>query len=688
MTSRLFCDVRTASACAALFPKTVANCQSLVESTVARAKEALSVLYGVPEAQRTFVNTCIPMDIAIANLEVNASVLSVVSHVAVAKDMRDSASKCLVELERFAIDAFESNKQLLRALKAVRANGGVPSSDESDARGKEYDFWLSESIEDYKRRGLDLEGEEFDAVVRLQKELAELSTTFSQNISEDATSLQFTKEELRGVPESVLGALEVSEADQRYTVKMDYPTYFGVMKNCEVAATRKAVSEAFDNRAYATNKNVLRELIAKRNDLARRLGYPSFAHLFIADKMAKTPEAAQRFVDDLIPRLEKKWQSEFALIKEHLHPSCVLTEKGEIESYDVPFMMNHIKTTQLNVDETLIQEYFPMDATIQALFAIYEAFFNIRFEHIHNGKDELWHKDASTLQVTDKKSGRLVGFIILDLHPREGKYSHACCHSVVPATRLAVDDGVNFAPALSVVLANFPAATKDRPSLLMHNDAVTFFHEFGHAIHGLMGCSHMATFAGTRVKRDFVELPSQMLEEWLWQSEMLHKVSSHYKTGQHLPNDLIEAKVRSQNAFGARDALRQLQFASYSLAIYGVPFSQQPMNELDTTKLFYDTACRVMPHVHFPRDTHMECAFGHLTGYGAGYYGYMWSKVFALDVFDYIRQRNGLLDPALGKRYVDCIIGVGGGQDPNDMLRHFLGREPHNDAFLVNLGIQ
>ncbi|KAG5476183.1 hypothetical protein LSCM4_05143 [Leishmania orientalis] len=680
----LFVNISAIEKCAALFPKTVAACEELVNAAKHRAEQSLSKIYDVAAADRTFRNTAKPIDIAATELDVSTSLLSVIASVSPSKEVRDEATKRVVELESFAIDNFESNRQLYSALKEVCA---APSYEAEYANGmapREYTFWMEEQLADYRRKGMELPEEEFQKVVQLQKELASLCTAFQQNISEDKTEVRVGADALKGVPESVLSALQRTE-DGEYTLKMDYPTYFAVMKNCEVASTRQSMARAFTNRAYPVNDTLLKDIIEKRHQLAVILGYPSFAHLYISDKMAKTPETAQAFVEGMIPKLQKKWAEEASLLKKHLHPSCSLSPAGNIEAYDIPFMINQIKKTLLNVSETEIQEYFPMDATVKALFDIYQSFFDVTFVQVDNGS-ELWHSETKTLVVKDNKSDCVLGYIILDLFPREGKYSHACCHSVVPPILLN-EDGNEFSPALAVVIANFPAATAERPALFLHDDVQTFFHEFGHAIHALMGRTRMATFAGTRVKRDFVELPSQMLEEWLWEPEILQKITSHYKTKEALPRALIDAKVASKNAFSGRDTLRQLQFAMYSLQIFGLPFSTQSRDQLTTTQLFQGIEPRVMPGVNYDHSTHFESAFGHLTGYGAGYYGYMWSKVFALDLFEYIRSHNGLLDPKLGSRYVDCIIGVGGSQDPNDMLAKFLGRKPNNEAFLRNIGV-
>lgn len=686
-TSRVFANASTVSHCAKLFPTSVAAIQELAISAKQRA---LASLHSVYEAShRTFDTVCVPTDVAAAELSIACSILSVVKNTNPAKELRDEATKQMIDLDSFSIDHFSSNKKLYEAVRDVESGVDRDESLKGVYADPEYRYWLAEEMSSYRRRGLDLPDEQFEQVVALQKDISALGQKFSTNVAEDKTQITVPLDDLRGVPENVIKGLTKTVDGLSYVLKMDYPTYFGVMKNCEVASTRKSMADAFENRAYPTNENVLQDVIFKRNRLAQLLGYASYSHYDLDSKMAKTPAAAQKFIDELVPGLQRKWIKELEVLKANLHPSVVLTAAGEIMYYDIAFCMNQVKQTQLNVSETTIQEYFPLGSTVKALFDIYEAFFDIKFEKFENGEEELWHKDVSTLAVIDKSTGELLGHIILDLFPREGKYSHACCHSVVPAVRTN-ECGTEFSPALSVVLANFPAATADTPALFMHDDVETFFHEFGHAIHGLMGRSKMATFAGTRVKRDFVELPSQMLEEWLWEPTILKKVTSHYRTNETLPTDLIEAKVASKNAFSGRDSLRQLTFATYSLAIFGEPFSTvacEAASQLDTNALFQAIQPRMIPGVKFSETAHFECAFAHLIGYAATYYGYMWSEVFAQDVFQYIKDRDGLLSAELGKRYRDHIIGVGGGKDPNEMLKSFLEREPNAVAFLSKLGV-
>ena len=503
-------NINSVAALAGLFPKTVAEVATLAEETKARALDDLSKIVGPSssfassDAGRDFTNTAAASDFAEASFAVSLSVLALVKSTNTDKEIRDAAAKALVDVRAFHIDNFANNKPLYKGLKSLDA-----ANLDTDRK-----YWLGETLLDYERRGMGLDDANFEKVVALQKQISELGTKFDTNISEDKTTILASKDELEGVPESSIAGLKTEgEGDAlKYILGMDYPTFFAVMKNCTVAATRERMFLAFEGRAHPVNNDILHDIIRLRGELATILGFKTYTEYDLSSKMAKTPEVAKNFIDGLIPGLQKKWALERAELfaPDQLHPSIKLTADGDVQVYDVPFAMNEYKKTKLNVSETQIQEYFPMDSTVEALFKIYQSFFDITFEKCELGEDsQFWHKDVSVLAVKDNTDGgKLLGYCVLDLFPREGKYSHACCYGLMPAFLQGETDGKeNFSPAIAVVLANFPAAQGDRPALFMHDDAVTFFHEFGHAIHGLMGRTKMATCAGTRVKRDFVELP-------------------------------------------------------------------------------------------------------------------------------------------------------------------------------------
>jgi thimet oligopeptidase len=605
--------VDSAKVCGSLFPKSKENIAAIVADAKVQTEKCLESIYGVKEGERTFANTARAADLGASNLGVAAAALSVTKNTNPDKALRDAAAEAVVELEKLSIDSFASNKRLYEAFRALGLADVAASGTEQQK------YWFQERMEAFKRKGLELPDAEFQQAVDLQKQLAELSTKFDVNIAEDNRKVVLPVAETSGVPAGVLEACKKvtnDKGEECYELGMDYPTYFGVMKNCTVASTRKTMSEAFESRAYPANLEVLHQVIETRHKLAVLLGYQSYAHVDLSDKMAKTPETAIDFVNSLLPRLATKWVAEKKKLEDAgLHESVKQTTEepaGSFYNYDVAFLMNQFKEKHLSVDEQAIREYFPMESTVKALYTIYERFFDITFETV---SADFWHADVSLMSVTDNQSKKLLGYVVMDLFPREGKYSHACCEGVVPPLKRddSGSDG-SFSPAVAVVLANFPKPTADKPALFMHDDVVTFFHEFGHAIHYLFGHAELATVAGYNVKMDFVELPSQMLEEWMWDKDILKMASKHYKTGEPLPDALIEKKIESKRAFSGRDGLRQMVFATQSLAYFGAAVGSIPASAQDTTKVVHEIEQRVLVGIRTNPNGHFQCSFGHLLG--------------------------------------------------------------------------
>jgi len=456
---------------------------------------------------------------------------------------------------------------------------------------------------------------------------------------------------------------------------MDYPTYFTVIEHCSVEATRKKMSLVFSNRAYPANDLVLKEVIAKRDELAQLLGFETFAHLNLDNTMAKLPEHAAGFLHGLLARVDKKVDAEFNLWSKELPEGVTLNAEGKIKPWDREYIKACYKKKHFEIDDRAIAEYFPMEKTVEGLLDIYRQFLGVDFKELPI--KGLWHEDVRLVAVHSKANDALLGYLLLDLYPRANKFTHACHITLVPST---YDKDGSMPVALSLVLANFPKSTADKPALLRKDDVKTFFHEFGHAMHALLGRTHVASFSGTSVKLDFVEMPSQMLEEWLDDAAILKKISSHYLTGKSLPDDLIK-KIQKLKQFDSGDwSQRQVLLSYYSLDCYG------PGAVKDPYTLLRKLAAQIRKHVTIDPEDHFYASFGHLMGYGARYYGYLWSKVYALDLF-YEIKKHGLLNSEIGAKYVREVIGKGGSQDPMELLIAFLGREPNQDAFLKDLGV-
>jgi Zn-dependent oligopeptidase len=333
--------------------------------------------------------------------------------------------------------------------------------------------------------------------------------------------------------------------------------------------------------------------------------------------------------------------------------------------------MQRVLREQHDIDQFEVAKYFPLEAVLDGLFDAYQRLVGVRFVPLPEGK--AWHPDVRLFAVED--GGETVAHFYMDLHPRPDKFGHAAAFTLRSGRRLP--DGGYRAPA-SAIVANFTKPSEKTPSLLRHSEVVTLFHEFGHILHQVMTRSRFRRFSGTSVERDFVEAPSQMLEHWCWDPALLRSFTRHYETGESIPAALVERIVAAKNVASGIAALRQIYFGRIDLAYHANG------REKDT-----DAIARELHDIagfEFPEETHFQAGFGHLFGYDAGYYGYMWSKVFGDDMFTRFEQA-GLDDAEVGGDYRRLILERGGAVDGDVLVRDFLGREPNTDAFLRDLGL-
>lgn len=652
------------------FPRTVQEMQQRYDAYLQDVQEQIKSFKAVPHAERTFANTAQAFDAftGSSDLVMFAHALAVIKYLHPHDELRAAAEKMLSAISAFFVDV-TSDKEVYRIFKKY-IEGRATQEDLSP----EQRYYLQESMKDFIRMGLELPDEQLEEIKKLQKELVDLGILFGKNISTDNRTIEATLEQLKGLPEDFIASLKRAE-NGNYILGMDYPTVFTVLDKADDADTRKRIWIAFSNRAYPANDQVLKDLIARRDELAHKLGFATFAHLALDDQMVGTPERAATFIANIAKRSNDKEQLEHELFSQDLPASVVLDEQGKFYPWDISYTIQSYRKKHFDLDEEKIAEYFPVAKTIEGLFAIYQELLSLRFQEVP--VSGLWSDELRMLQVYDAQTNNLLGYVLLDLHPRDNKFSHAGQLGIIPA--LITPQGES-APALSVIMANFPNAQGDKPALFKRADVKTFFHEFGHALHALLGRTHLAAFSGTSVKTDFVELPSQMLEEWLFDKDMLKKVSAHYQTGQPLPDETIDKILALKNLSVGGAVQRQCMLAKLSLDYYGLG------RDKDVNALYAQIRTGMVPNIVYMPEDHMFASFGHLSGYNAKYYGYLWSKVFALDLFSEFK-KVGLLNPTIGKRYVDTVLSRGGSADPNELLRDFLGREPNDQAFFEDMGL-
>ena len=582
---------------------------------------------------------------------------------------------------------------------------------------------LDKERQGYIQMGLGIkEKKDRDRFKEIKKRLSELGITFQKNLNEEQSGIWFTPEQLEGVPKDVLATLKNgdkgTENEGKLWVTFKYPDLLPSLSYGKDPETRQKLFIANENKCNQ-NAELFKETIVLRDEAARLLGYPNHAAARIEDKMAKTPKTVDDFLSDLRTRLAPGGERELDMLKE-----LKKNETGNGEKYflwDHRFYDNLMTERDYSLDKELIKEWFPLSVSIMGMLSIFEELFGLVFVKIEGkdrdlisetgkGEDIVWHQDVQLFSVWDDEGegSGFVGYLYLDLHPRDGKYGHAANFNLQPG--FTAENGTRRYPATALV-CNFSKPTPTKPSLLKHDEVVTLFHELGHGIHDLVARTTYSRFHGTNTVRDFVEAPSQMLENWCWTSSQLKSLSKHWsylspeyfkawqasvKEGEqrpeeHLPATLIENIINSRHVNDAMHNLRQLHFGIFDMTVHE-PKSHDEIKALDAQEL-YNKLREDICHYDGPggKDSYHwgngQATFGHLIGgYDAGYYGYLFSQVYSTDMF-YSVFRENPMDGKAGRKYRHTVLEKGGSQDEMKSLEDFLGRRPSAEAFYKELGL-
>jgi thimet oligopeptidase len=523
---------------------------------------------------------------------------------------------------------------------------------------------LAQVLRDFRRNGLELDAQGQTRIRAINEAITKLGQDFDTNLAESHLSVTATPAQLDGLPKEWLASHKPAEGGKVH-ISTDYPDYFPVITYAKDRKLALDLYKQFDNRAADKNVLVLEAILALRAEKAKLLGYATWADYIIEPRMAKDAKTVAGFLEGLKKHLAKKGDAEMAQFRA-MHVELGGKPTDAIPPSDRLYLEDQVRKAKYGVDSKEVSQYFEVRKVKQGLLDITSKMYGIKYRTVQS---PTWHADVEAMEVTDA-SGKVLGRFFFDLYPREGKYKHAAVFSI--RDTLELRDGSRLVP-MAAIECNFPQPGSGGPALMSHQDAVTFFHEFGHILHHLLSEAELSSFAGTSVARDFVESPSQMLEEWAWSKETLDLFAVHHETGKPMPKALHAAMLRSRGFGRALATQRQLFLASLDQTYHtrSLPF--------DTTKVLQEINDAYTPF-KYVEGTHFQASFGHLIGYDAGYYGYQWALSIAQDLFTRFK-KEGLLNPKTAADYRAAVLAMGSSDEEAKLVAKFLGRAPSDAAY-------
>lgn len=641
-----------------------------IKAATKRADDAVAKIIAVPKAQRTFANTLGALDDITVHLANDTSLFLFQQYVSTDAKTREESRAADEWVTNWEIGVGK-REDLYKAIKEFADT--KPNLTGEEAR------YLEFTMRDYRRAGMELPKDKRDRLQAIEVEINKLGIEFQTNIYEDETVVPLTKDELKGVPEDVVKRLK--QAGGLYFITMDGPTYSAVLDYAEDEVARQRVWLEYKRRGGKKNVALLEKIIKLRAEAAQLLGFKNTVDWQIETRMAKNSETVAKFYTDLRPIVREKAKLDHAEFTEAKQKHTG-NPNAKLQWWDYGFYLNRLKKEKYAVDAEKVAEYFPMEAVVSGIFDITSTLYNIEYKDVTSKAKVLglpiWHEDVKLYEIYDKSNNELLGRMYTDLYPRDNKYNHAACWGL--QQRKVWSDGKVQKP-LAALVCNFTKPTSDKPSLLPHDEVETFFHEFGHGLHQILTQTKLARFSGTAVERDFVEAPSQMMENWIWDSDVLAKFTKHYQTGEALPAETLKGMLAARSLGKGIEIEHQIYFGMVDQA-----YHTSPNGVVDTTQVGIDLLTEVQLFTGVP-ETWFQAAFGHMIGYQSAYYGYLWSLVYAQDMYQRFDEL-GVLSPETGMYYRNKVLGRGGSMDGEAMLRDYLGREPKMDAFLRYLGVQ
>lgn len=639
------------------------------------AKAEIDAIVNNPDAP-TFENTIVAMDFSGDILDRLSSIFFNLNSAETNDEMQKIAQEVSPLLSEFGND-IRLNADLFAKVKAVY------DQKESLNLNVEQTTLLDKKYKSFSRNGANLPEDKKNQLREIDKELSKLSLQFGENVLAETNNFELhltDEKDLSGLPEGTIEAARLLAKNQEkegWVFTLDHPSYVPFLTYADNRELRKKMAIAFGAKAFQNNEfdnqeNVLK--IAKlRFDRANLLGYKTHAHFVLEERMAESPEKVFSFLTDLLAKAKPAAQKEFAELTAFAKE---LDGIEQLEKWDGAYYSEKLKQQLFNLDDEKLKPYFQLEKVLDGAFTVAKKLYGLTFTEVFD--IDKYHEEVTTYEVRDADNN-LVSIFYADFFPRKGKRNGAWMTSFKSQY---VKDGVNERPHISNV-CNFTKPTETKPSLLTFNEVTTLFHEFGHGLHGMLANTVYPSLSGTSVYWDFVELPSQIMENWCYEPEALALFANHYETGEIIPIEYVQKIKESASFQEGLATLRQLSFGLLDMAWHG----QDPTSITDLkafeTEQFANT--QLYPDV---KENAMSTAFSHIFqgGYSSGYYSYKWAEVLDADAFEYFHE-NGIFNEEIAKKFKDNVLSKGGTEHPMTLYKRFRGQEPKPEALLKRAGL-
>jgi len=643
---------------------------------IEKAKEEINAIINTTEAPN-FKNTIEALEFSGQQLDRVTSIFFNLNSAETNEEIQKIAQEISPILSEFGND-ITLNQALFKRVKAV-----YNIKDTLNLSTEQHTL-LDKKYKSFSRNGANLNDNDKEKLREIDKKLAKLKLKFGENILAETNKyeLHLTNEnDLSGLPEGAKEAakqLAESKNKEGWLITLDYPSYIPFITYADNRKLREKLSKVTGSKGFKgddlDNQNIVLNIVKLRFDRAQLLGYKTHAHFVLEERMAETPETVLNFLNELLLKAKPAAKNEFVTLENFAKK---LDKIERLEKWDSAYYSEKLKQKLFNLDDEQLKPYFKLENVIDGAFIIAQRLFGLNFKEIND--IDKYHEDVLTYKVTNN-NGDVVSIFYADFFPRKGKRNGAWMTSYKPQF---VKDGNEERPHVSIV-CNFTKPTKSKPSLLTFNEVTTLFHEFGHALHGMLANTTYPSLSGTSVSWDFVELPSQIMENWCYEKEALELFAKHYQTGEVIPMDLI-SKIKESATFNeGMQTLRQISFGLLDMSWHAgeTPEAIEDVKTFET-EAFKNT--KLYPDV---KENCMSTAFAHIFqgGYSSGYYSYKWAEVLDADAFDYFKQK-GIFNKDVATKFKDNVLSQGGTENPMVLYKRFRGQAPKPEALLKRAGL-